>query len=46
MRTAIEKLGEDKSPARIASAAEFILEGLHLSNRLNKEVAGRRVLYR
>jgi magnesium chelatase subunit I len=46
MRTAIQKLEEDKSPARIASAAEFILEGLHLSNRLNKEVAGRRVLYR
>jgi magnesium chelatase subunit I len=46
LRPAIEKLGESGSPARIASAIEFILEGLHLSNRLNKEVEGRRVLYR
>jgi magnesium chelatase subunit I len=46
LRRAIGKLGEDRSPARTASAVEFILEGLHLSNRLNKEVVGRRVLYR
>jgi magnesium chelatase subunit I len=46
LRSAIGKLGEDRSPARTASAVEFILEGLHLSNRLNKEVVGRRVLYR
>jgi magnesium chelatase subunit I len=46
LRAAIEKLGASGSPARIASAIEFILEGLHLSNRLNKEVEGRRVLYR
>ena len=25
---------------------EFILEGLHLSNRLNKDVDGPRILYR
>jgi magnesium chelatase subunit I len=46
LRAAIEKLGEAATPARIAAAVEFILEGLHLSNRLNKEVEGRRVLYR
>jgi magnesium chelatase subunit I len=46
LRAAIEKLGAVGSPARIASAIEFILEGLHLSNRLNKEIEGRRVLYR
>jgi magnesium chelatase subunit I len=46
LRQAIEKLGEAESPARIASAVEFILEGMHLSNLLNKEVEGRRVLYR
>jgi magnesium chelatase subunit I len=46
LRAAIRKLAEDGSPARTASAVEFILEGLHLSNRLNKEVEGRRVLYR
>ena len=46
LRGVIEKLGEAGSPARIASAIEFILEGLHLSNKLNKELEGRRVVYR
>jgi magnesium chelatase subunit I len=46
LRAAVEKLGQDGSPARIASAIEFILEGLHLSNKLNKELEGGRVLYR
>ena len=40
------KLGALESPARIASAIEFILEGLHLSNRLNKDIADGRVTYR
>jgi magnesium chelatase subunit I len=46
LRAAVEKLGDTGSRARVASAVEFVLEGLHLSNRLNKEVQGRRVLYR
>jgi magnesium chelatase subunit I len=46
LRSAIEGLEENGSPARIASAIEFILEGLHLSNRLNKDVQGRSALYR
>jgi len=46
LRAAVEKLGEEGSPARAASAIEFVLEGLHLSNRLNKDVEGGRVLYR
>ena len=46
LRAAVEKLAEDASPARAASAIEFVLEGLHLSNRLNKDVEGGRVLYR
>ena len=33
------------SPARLASAIEFILEGLHLSNRLNKTARDGRALY-
>ncbi len=45
LRDAIEKLGESASPQRIASAVEFILEGLHLSNELNKEFQGARILY-
>ena len=30
----------DESPAAVASAIEFVLEGLHLSKRLNKESVG------
>jgi magnesium chelatase subunit I len=45
LRGAIEKLEESGSAARIASAVEFILEGLHLCNRLNKDVRNGRTLY-
>jgi len=34
------------SPALVASAIEFVLEGLHLSKRLNKEAVGARAQYR
>jgi len=34
------------SPAAVASAVEFVLEGLHLSKRLNKEAVGARAQYR
>ena len=36
LREAAAQLAGGDSPARMASAIEFILEGLHLSNRLNK----------
>ena len=36
LREAAARLAGGESPARMASAIEFILEGLHLSNRLNK----------
>jgi len=36
LQHAAAQLAGGDSPARIASAIEFILEGLHLSNRLNK----------
>jgi magnesium chelatase subunit I len=39
-------IGPDASPAATASAVEFVLEGLHLSKRLNKEAAGTRAQYR
>ena len=45
LRTAVDKLGETDSPARLAAAIEFVLEGLHLSNRLNKEIQEGRILY-
>jgi magnesium chelatase subunit I len=38
--------GGDESPAAVASAVEFVLEGLHLSKRLNKESVGARAQYR
>ena len=34
-----------ETPASVAAATEFILEGLHLSKRLNKESAGSRATY-
>jgi magnesium chelatase subunit I len=38
--------GGDESPGAVASAVEFILEGLHLSKRLNKDSAGPSATYR
>ena len=38
--------GGDESPAALAAAIEFVLEGLHLSKRLNKDSAGSRATYR
>ena len=35
-----------ESPAMVASAVELVLEGLHLSKRLNKDAQGPRVQYR
>jgi len=41
-----ELTGDDESPAAVASAVEFLLEGLHLSKRLNKDAVGARATYR
>jgi magnesium chelatase subunit I len=38
LRTAAAGLAGSDAPERLASAVEFLLEGLHLSNRLNKSV--------
>ena len=46
LRDAIAGLGPFESPALMAAATEFILEGLHLHQKLNKEVSGGRVTYR
>ena len=48
----IEGLGEAlratgaESPGELAAAVEFILEGLHLNKRLNKDRVGARIQYR
>ncbi len=47
LRTLAVKLGDgDESPAVVASAVEFVLEGLHLAKRLNKDASGGRSVYR
>jgi magnesium chelatase subunit I len=38
--------GGDESPAAVAAAVEFVLEGLHLSKRLNKDASGDSATYR
>jgi magnesium chelatase subunit I len=43
---AIDKLNGRGNPATVASTVEFILEGLHLNRRLNKDDAGGKVRYR
>jgi magnesium chelatase subunit I len=42
----IKRLGADGSPAAIASAVEFVVEGLHLNRRLNKDRTGAGARYR
>jgi magnesium chelatase subunit I len=38
--------GGDDTPPAVAAAIAFILEGMHLSKRLNKDVSERRAVYR
>jgi len=38
--------GGDESPPAVAAAVAFVLEGLHLSKRLNKDTSARRSVYR
>lgn len=37
MKEAVDKLGVGGNPAAVASAVEFVLEGLHLNRKLNKD---------
>jgi len=45
LRSAAAGLAGGDSAARMASAIEFVLEGLHLANRLNKRETGQGVRY-
>jgi magnesium chelatase subunit I len=45
LREAAARLAGGDTPARLASAIEFLLEGLHLSNRLNKTETERGARY-
>ncbi|HWG74720.1 MAG TPA: sigma 54-interacting transcriptional regulator [Acidimicrobiales bacterium] len=46
LRDPVMALARRETPASVAAATEFILEGLHLSKRLNKDAAGNRSTYR
>src|SRR4029434_420494 len=45
LHAACKKLGA-KNPAAVPSAVEFVLEGLHLSRKLNKDVKSGQTSYR
>ncbi len=45
LKEMIRTLGNVESPIFMASATEFILEGLHLHQKLNKDVEGGRISY-
>jgi len=46
LREAVSALGPFESPGLMASAVEFVLEGLHLHQKLNKNREGGRYTYR
>jgi magnesium chelatase subunit I len=46
LRDAVERVAPGGSPAVQASAAEFVLEGLHLNKRLNKDSLAGQARYR
>jgi magnesium chelatase subunit I len=46
LQRAVGRMKTGEQPAAIASAVEFVLEGLHLNKRLNKEKASGRTQYR
>jgi magnesium chelatase subunit I len=46
MRNALTKLEVHGNPAAVAAAVEFVLEGLHLNRRLNKDKSAGGVRYR
>jgi magnesium chelatase subunit I len=46
LRQPVMTIAGSESPGMMASALELILEGLHLSKRLNKDAAGSRATYR
>jgi len=46
LKSAVSKLGAQNNPSSIASAVEFVLEGLHLNRKLNKDRMDHRTRYR
>jgi magnesium chelatase subunit I len=46
MKEAIQTLVDPDNPSEASSAIEFVLEGLHLSNKLNCEVTSQGMIYK
>jgi magnesium chelatase subunit I len=46
IKAPVVALAGSETPGAVASSIEFILEGLHLTKRLNKEAAGAKATYR
>jgi magnesium chelatase subunit I len=46
LKAAVSDLVDPDNPALAASAIEFILEGLHLSNKLNRELTEKGIVYK
>jgi magnesium chelatase subunit I len=46
MKDAVGTLVDTQSPQEASAAIEFILEGLHLSNKLNREILNDKVVYK
>ena len=46
LRNAVQTLVDPDSPDEASSAMEFILEGLHLSNKLNRQVENKKIVYK
>lgn len=46
LKAGVVKLGAHGNPATVASAVEFILEGLHLNRKLNKDRVAGKLRYR
>jgi len=46
MKGAVAKVGATGNPAAVAAAVEFVLEGLHLNRKLNKERGEARSTFR
>ena len=46
MKNAVESLVNVNNPPEASAAIEFVLEGLHLSNKLNRELKGKGMVYK
>ena len=46
LKKAVQTIADPESPPEAAAAIEFILEGLHLSGKLNREVADKTIVYK